>query len=345
MNHPTSATINHLSDEQMGNLIAGVANHEAKAIVLGGMELGKAYGITALHHLFVEPQGEPPAHRGGVNNQMQYCTDSFERVGCVAKVRPSPTLQYEITPLGDWEGKAVSGHFLELSADMPDVSLRKLWGMTKNMGNSRRAPFDRLLIYRSLFTNEDIQTGEIAEEAGIPYESVAHNLRWLDKHGIIEYKTINPRKIDEAPSSPRLGGRRRSDVVVSDGMRRVLGKVIEVTSAIQRGESSVITTGRNKLSTILSQPEEVRGLVAKAYLNSPEANPTPKELRFRKVANFLIGKTGVTTGEIAGYLEAEGMTHGSVTMTLKQMRKHGKVESILEAGENIWTLTEVTSTD
>lgn len=178
-------------ENDLSQLLAGVGNHEAKAIVLGGMQPGAAYGATTLHRdLFLAPQGKPVAYTGSVSNQLDYCVQSFEPAGIAERV-PADTIQYRITELGEKAGKALSGHALAMSLDAGDISLHSLFGMSKRgRGRSERPPITRLRIFRLLLGANDAQAADVQAATGISASSTVNNLRWLDTDGIIEYEGI-----------------------------------------------------------------------------------------------------------------------------------------------------------
>lgn len=351
LSHPETLLNEVMTDEVLGDLLAAIGNHEAKAIVLGGMERGTAYGITALHQLFLLPQGDNPAHKGAVNNQMQYCTDSFEAVGFVAKAQFGESLKYEITEKGENEGKALAGHLLEFSLSHPDMSLRQIFGLTKSPGHKeQRAPVDRLKILRTIANSEeDLEAGDIEEKSGVSYNNVTHNLRWLDKHGIIRYETLNSRFLTQRPSpNEKLGGRRRSAIEVEPEMREVINKILAITDGLLSGDREFLEDGKKKLVDILSNENQVKELVSKAYKNSPEANRLPREVRFSKVAKILLAQEVATLEALVPTLEEEGLSKYATKNTLEQMRKLGLVESVLLDGQNIWAVKQpdsVTSKD
>lgn len=180
-------------EADLGQLMV-VANHEAKALVLGGMQPDESYGYTALHReLLLDPQGEDPVGVGHIGNAMDYCRYSLVPAGCVERV-PDDTEQYAITGLGEREGKALVGHVLALSLDAGDISLRSLYGMART-GNGKRSrpPLDRVRIFRELLGSDELHASDIQAALGSSPNTAKDNLRWLDREGIVDYEGIDSR--------------------------------------------------------------------------------------------------------------------------------------------------------
>lgn len=74
-----------LPDEELGDLLAALGNHEAKAITLGLMKPGIIYTNLDLYHAIIEAQGQNP---GWIINRMgpfAYCHNSLAPIGLVAQ--------------------------------------------------------------------------------------------------------------------------------------------------------------------------------------------------------------------------------------------------------------------
>jgi Fe2+ or Zn2+ uptake regulation protein len=402
--------------ERMGQLFTAVGNHEAKALTLSAMEIGVPYGTTALHRQFLDIQGDHPAYEGATTNQIDYCKDSFEAVGAVAKARWGETLRYELTEEGETFGKALSGHLLDLSSRYPDIALRQLFGMTKTSGDAERSPVVRLQIFDALLRREPpIRVADVERELlGVDTEhsSVSNQLAWLSRAHLINQvsahsKTISTKieyyipqgetfetktgkgkqeKITEVlrslsantdtvltfeeiagaviaahPEVSRayisrlldsfyeqgailkneLTGMQKSILTIDPDKRAVMKEVVDVYRLALDDPETFIRLGKEKLARIISDPEVVRTLVAKAFANSPEANKVPREVRFAKIAQFIVSAERATTSEIkSGLIGEKGFTERSIEATLQQMRRDRLLQSKLAHGENIWAIAE-----
>jgi hypothetical protein len=197
-----------LDHEKLGNVLAAVGNHEGKAIVLLGMEPGESYGVTAMHKLYTTPQGEGPV-KGAVNNQIGYCTESFEPIGAVAKVTNAESLKYEITDEGERSGKGVAGYALDFSLAHPNVSLRTVFGMTKSKDPSRRSPMRRVDIMRAILADKEqgLQTRQrtIAEQTDQVQKTLAGHLEQMAANGLIDYHSTQPGNYDAQYTAPSAG--------------------------------------------------------------------------------------------------------------------------------------------
>jgi hypothetical protein len=167
-----------------------VGTQEAKAIVLGGMTTGAIYSQTELHReLFLAPQGEEPVFTGSTSTQMEYCDYTLIPADCVIRI---PGLGYKVTEFGNREGKAYAGHVLAMSLEAGDISLRALYGMARTLGDKESLPpLDRLRIFRELLAGDDWHPSELAHVLDMGHKTVASNLKWLDRYGIVTYEGID----------------------------------------------------------------------------------------------------------------------------------------------------------
>lgn len=402
-----------LTDEQLGGLLAAVGNHEAKAVVLGSMQNGVAYNMSALHDLFIEAQGDAVSIKGGVANQIAYCKDSFYPVGAVAKVRYGENLRFELTESGETYGKALAGHVLDLSLRYPDTSLRQLFGMTHTSKTSRepRSPVQRVQLFRLLPTmDEPIRVAQIERILGVTGDVLSNQLKWLDKAGLITHqsghsediatkieflipqdfggagaKSVGRKTVDgilrelasgadtvvtydeivkavygrnqkigrsaisrylrELEVSGRiikneLDGNNRSVIYLKTETRTLFTEVVDIYDLALSDAPTFIKMGKAKLAQVLSNPADVRRLIAKAYSNSPEANGVPREIRFAKIAAFLTQNAAATTGELAEALRGSGITERSVVDSLQQMRHLKLTQSIRIGRHAVWALAD-----
>lgn len=198
-----------LSDEEMGNLLSAVGNHEAKAITLILMRNGNIYDRTGLYREVMNAQGENKGwgkmHRG---IPFQYCHDSLAPIGLVAKETLNPdfsTYGYQIIPKGKELGVPLAGLLLDFS-ERHNISLHLLFGSTqsrykvKNMQtegdnddteSKKRSPPTALKILYELITSPSLPIREVDLGKGIGESQAvlyAHLVR-LSKLGLIEYNT------------------------------------------------------------------------------------------------------------------------------------------------------------
>lgn len=155
----------HLSDDEMGNLIAAVGNHESKAISLVVMEPGAIYPEEKLYEKVMQAQGKV---KGWVMHRavpFKYCINSLSPIGLVTKEALDEDLStygYIKTPYGENRGDPLAGVLLKFSYEHPDVSLQDFFGATnssskqitteKGVEIKERAPNTRLKIFWQLLT-------------------------------------------------------------------------------------------------------------------------------------------------------------------------------------------------
>src|SRR6266571_3393052 len=89
-----------MHDQELGNLLAAVGNHEGKALLLARMQWGQEYGTIDLAALVKPVQGE------GYTKPVpfKWCGQSLAPIGLVAKGDGS---YYGITEKGETVGKAL----------------------------------------------------------------------------------------------------------------------------------------------------------------------------------------------------------------------------------------------
>jgi hypothetical protein len=208
------------TDEEVGNLIASLGNHEAKALTLLSMKPGVAYSQTSLHHNAMEIQG------GGVGWNMSngvpfsYCTNSLAPIGLVAKELVDESKEiygYVKTAYGQVVGDSLAGHLLSLSERHPNCSLIEMFGSTNSTSRAgrvdssmggvdfkNRAPNRRIEIYNALLTIElparttdliDVLGGQ--DVWGAPHSHL-HN---LSESGLIQFTR---REVDKSFTTFKL---------------------------------------------------------------------------------------------------------------------------------------------
>lgn len=124
----------HLSDEELGNLLAAFGNSEAKAITLGLMKPEVIYSLSDLYKEVLHSQGDKPGWKTSWGIPFQYCKDSLEPIGLVAReVTTDGGLQrvgYVKTEKGEQLGEELAGYLLSFSLRHQDYSLIDILGST-----------------------------------------------------------------------------------------------------------------------------------------------------------------------------------------------------------------------
>lgn len=201
-----------LSDERIGDMLAGFGNSESKATTFLVLAL-KKIPLTRmdLYNELMDVQGEG-GWKMNHNNPFIYCTNSLAPVGLVAKkvvYEEKKIYGYEVTPYGEKIGVPFAGLLLDWSLRYPDFSLYQIFGSTQSGGKTRetksqsedtamlthknRSPATVLQILQSILKLEqpvrliDVTT-DIGKKEGT--EKLHHHyLSNLSRKGIISYKT------------------------------------------------------------------------------------------------------------------------------------------------------------
>ena len=180
-----------LTDEELGNLIAAFGNHEAKALLLLEMRPGEYYGISALHALHVEAQGDAVAYEGDIQNQIGYCDQSLEPIGMVARSRVAETRQFGLTDYGVEIGQPIAALLLDFAAEH-NLSLAALFGQTQtSSAGGRRSPLTRLKVMQSIVTrNGDVKVRDIVEDTDIASNAVVDALEAFQEVGLLVFDSV-----------------------------------------------------------------------------------------------------------------------------------------------------------
>lgn len=162
-----------LSDEELGNLLAAIGNHEAKAITLLVMRPGEIYTYRELFKEFLRAQGEVKGWQISPGVPFGYCEDSLSPIGLVAKEALNPDLStygYSKTEYGKEIGDPMAGLLLDFSLRHPDLSLIDIFGQAASTAKESiissgvefkaRAPIARLAIFRALLQAQHLPTTE-----------------------------------------------------------------------------------------------------------------------------------------------------------------------------------------
>lgn len=194
-----------LSDEEMGNFISALGNHEAKAITLCLMTPGIIYSRGDLHRAVIWAQGQNKGWRMNRQVSFDYCQKSLSPIGLVTREVINPDLSaygYIKTDYGDKIGVPLAGLLLDFSLRHPDFSLQDFFGRTHSSSQSqeideteykKRAPITRLKIFWEILTSSPlIQTRDIVKQIG--YASTAENIGKhlfnLSRNGLLSYEAV-----------------------------------------------------------------------------------------------------------------------------------------------------------
>ncbi len=216
----------HLSDNEMGNLISAVGNHEGKAITLLVMENGVIYPQRELHKRVMRAQGKGKGWVMGTNVPFQYCRDSLFPIGLITKEALNSDLStygYIKTPYGEDTGVPLAGLLLKFSYDHPDVSLQDFFAGTNSpskqittdegVETKKRAPMLRLKIFWQLLTQQlPIRETDLAKVTKEHHGIILQHIASLKDKKIITYDAtglgkpfsfyqLSPNPPQEPPSS------------------------------------------------------------------------------------------------------------------------------------------------
>lgn len=130
-----------LSDEEMGNLISALGNHEAKAIVLCLMTPGIIYPRYDLYRAVIQAQGQNIGWRMNREGPFKYCQNSLSPIGLVTHEVINPDLStygYMKTEYGEKIGVPLAGLLLDFSLRHPDFSLQDFFASTSSPSQSQK---------------------------------------------------------------------------------------------------------------------------------------------------------------------------------------------------------------
>lgn len=217
-----------LTDEALGNFLAGVGNHEVKALLLCAMQKDTLYSIGDVHKIVISAQGENPGwiiNKGTLNSYFP----TLEKVSLVTrKISDSSynTYGYVRTPIGDSQGQALAGLLLDFSLRHSEISLQDL-GCGQSSSNKTkdiemegeeaeykpRSPFNRYTILKTLLQNEyPLKIIDIANLTKLSVTRCSSHLQALRASGLVFYDskesgepfivlTLDPLRPSEPPDT------------------------------------------------------------------------------------------------------------------------------------------------
>jgi hypothetical protein len=178
-----------ITEARLGDLLAAIGNHEAKALTFLALEDEVPYGVTSIYRRFLEIQGSPPAFIGQVTVAQKYIVHSFLPIGLVVRQRSeSGYLRHVRDDPGDI-ATALAGFVLSSTLDK-EISLQVLFGKTSAREGSERSPIRRYRVLRALaeMTGETYPA-KVAAEARVDEMPTSHALTAFAKHGLLTFST------------------------------------------------------------------------------------------------------------------------------------------------------------
>jgi hypothetical protein len=186
----TEPVFEPLTDDELGNLLAAVGNHENKALLLAAMQPGVTYSRGDLKSLFDGLQGSPPVWDFARVLPFQYCRDSLAPIGLVAKEiinQKYGIVGFYKTDYGDEIGQAVAGHLLQYSLYHPDISLQQIFGATRtNSERKARSPMMRFEVIGELLTRQQpVRLADLPADKEGGWSRVSQHIHDMEKQGLI----------------------------------------------------------------------------------------------------------------------------------------------------------------
>lgn len=204
--HAIAEEENAIVKQETLDLIAGIANHEAKALLLVFLDQQpQYYGRYAMgkgFNDFIGPGNPWPKAPAGA---FQYCSDSLEPIGQVVEGEVE-TIRgisngYAISPYGREVGLPLAGLLLDWSLRHPDISLQQILGPTNTRGETR-APQNRLQTLAELLSTDkpspsiaDLTTIDPKTWRELDYHrklsNVSHAVGGLSRAGLVRLEQVN----------------------------------------------------------------------------------------------------------------------------------------------------------
>lgn len=181
-----------LTSEAIGSLVAGIGNHEGKAIAFGLMEEGTSYKGRLLQRTLRDAHGGHEGWDLAHTVLVGYCRDSFKQAGIVGETSEG----YKKNEYGEEVGDAFAGLVLDFSLKHPDFSLIDFFSQRQSTPRSsdedvNRAPITRMRIFWELLTRDlPLKNDDIAVAVKQRRNVVARHLHALDEKGVITYTAI-----------------------------------------------------------------------------------------------------------------------------------------------------------
>ncbi|MGQ0629966.1 MAG: hypothetical protein ACT4P1_02925 [Sporichthyaceae bacterium] len=178
-----------ISETRLGELLAAIGNHEAKALTFLAMDDDVPYGVTSIYRRFIEIQGSPPAFAGQVTVAQKYLVHSFAPIGLVARQRNEGGFIRHVRDDPDGVATALAGFLLAATAHL-DVSLQRIFGKTSAKEGTERSPIRRYRILNALAqTSADIHPAALSVAASVPEMPTSLALRSFADNGLLSFET------------------------------------------------------------------------------------------------------------------------------------------------------------
>lgn len=180
------------TEQRLGDVLAAIGNHEAKALTFLAMREDVAYGVTAIYRRFLEIQGPQPAWTGVVTVAQKYVVHSFAPIGLVARQRNEGGFLRHVRHDPDGSATALAGFLLSWTEKHP-AALTHVFGSTATNGfasSEDRPPIRRLRLLQVLAElGPDPHTRELAELAGVNEMTAGQALVAFDRAGLLTYRS------------------------------------------------------------------------------------------------------------------------------------------------------------
>ncbi|MGQ0845279.1 MAG: hypothetical protein ACT4QF_14220 [Sporichthyaceae bacterium] len=180
------------TEQRLGDVLAAIGNHEAKALTFLAMREDVAYGVTAIYRRFLEIQGPRPAWIGVVTMAQKYVVYSFAPIGLVARQRNEGGFLRHVRHDPDGSARALAGFLLAYTEKHP-AALTHVFGSTATNAfatSADRPPIRRLRLLRVLAAlGPDLHTSELAEFAEVNEVTTGQALAAFDRAGLLTYRS------------------------------------------------------------------------------------------------------------------------------------------------------------
>lgn len=182
-----------LSDEQLGNLLSAVGNHEGKALLLLAMQPERYYIQGELHGLVKNLPGAENVYIGSPTNQIGYCLNSLAPIGLVAKADYGSPTSFALTQEGENLGKPLAAFLLDFSSKY-DVNLEAIFGASQSV-NGKRSPFIRVELLKELLTSDKpLRLEDLRSSVGVAKPIPHMHLMKMAGAGLINYQSWDSSK-------------------------------------------------------------------------------------------------------------------------------------------------------
>lgn len=327
-----------MGDRELGNLLAGVGNHEGQALLFAFMKKGKPYSRKEHFDLIMGVQGDDKVWTMDRNVPFDWSNHSFAQIGLVTKVTidPSKGVCYEKNDYGDEVGMPLVGFLLSLSAKYP-VSLYHIFGSTQSTGKvseiqndskdtfKQRSPLTRYRLLKALNKHIDtknpslrqidlariLQTTYPDDYANAkPDALLKTHVRGLAQNGIISYAGIEADMPYSAEGKFSMGV--KSEITLNDNQKALISELVEGIEKFKQRDPDFLkqaSTYAKELHLIENQ-ELVRKLLKKSYESSSQTTVTNRYETAAHLLDFMEGHPeGISINQLRAMLaEAYGKT-------------------------------------